>query len=175
MRRIEISLCFVMKLFILAIVWAYLIGTVAWSNSISESSWVEVVNHFVNVSGAAGGICSVVESTDADLPSSLAKQGSFIVQCLYKNRQECNEMRKQIRSLGLYGKVSAETYENGHLPYTQNLINIVVVDSYPLLANEDFRIEEVKRVLTPLGTAFIGTSSDSELKAKWIDKLKKQL
>ena len=103
----------------------------------------------VRASGAPGGICAVVGMKDAELALALAKQGSFVVHALYADPKLCGQMRRAIRANGLYGTVSADVLEEGRLPYTDNLVNILVLGPGLRLPQE-----EVLRALAPLGTAF---------------------
>jgi len=116
-------------------------------------------SEMVRASGSTGGICAVMGRSDAELALALARQGSFVVHCLYGEAGLCGKMRQVIRSRGMYGTVSAGTLDSGRLPYTENLINLVVVDSYPALRKNGLAAEEVMRVLAPLGCAYLGTSS----------------
>jgi len=125
-------------------------------------------------SGSPGGVCVVIGATDAELALSFAKQGRFIVHCLCPDRRICGRLRKIIRSRGMYGTVSADTYEGGRLPYADNLINIVVVDTYPAAMKSGFPVEEVARVLTPLGSAYLGTSA-APPSSEWAGGLARRL
>ncbi len=125
----------------------------------------EAASQIVRASGASGGICVVVGRTDVDLALALAERGRFLVHCLYTNRALCDKMRRVIRSRDMCGTVSASTLDGGQLPYTDNLINVVVVDAYPALSEEGLSPNEVVRVLRPLGTAYFGgfpASADSK-------------
>lgn len=122
----------------------------------------ETASQIVRSSCASGGFCAFVGSADADVALALAKQGAFQVHCLCTEPDTCTGVRKAIRSRGMYGTVSAGTLDGDRLPYTDNLINIVVVDSYPDLRKKGISLDEVVRVLVPLGTAFIGTSGDAK-------------
>jgi len=105
----------------------------------------------VRASGASGGVCAIVGATDADLALAIAKQGSFVVHCLAPDATTCDALRKAIRAGGLYGTVSAVVLDANQLPYTDNLVNLLVV-------NGENRIpkEELLRVLVPNGVALIG-------------------
>ena len=137
-------------------------NAVAHNNDKANSKSLETASHMVRSSGASGGFCAVVGSTDADLALGLAKQGAFQVHCLCTEADSCDDVRQVMRSRGMYGTVSAGTLDGARLPYTDNLINIVVVDSYPDLRKKGISLDEVVRVLVPLGTAFIGMSDDGE-------------
>jgi len=159
--------------------------------------------------GAPGGMCAVAGTGDARLALALAKQGSFTVQCLFADQEKCREARRAIDAEGLYGTVSANTFDPRRgkpatrpsqtcahhanksstktprpgkpatqpsqtsvhhanksdtktlkrFPYTNNLLNLVVIGSLESLAGGGLSVEEVLRVLAPLGTAYVGTAS----------------
>ena len=56
--------------------------------------------------------------------------------------------RRHIQSLGLYGEVSVDRWDGKHLPYVDNLVNLVVADELDAAA-----MSEVMRVLCPEGVA----------------------
>jgi len=136
---------------------------------------LRAASQMVYESGASGGICAVVGPADAELPIAIAKQGSFTVHCLCTKPAVCDKIRDVIRSRGMYGTVSADMLEGEHLPYAENLINIVVVDSYPTLAKDRFLLEEVVWVLAPLGTAYVGTSSTADKSHAWVEETATEL
>ena len=61
------------------------------------------------------------------------------------------EAREHIRSMGLYGKVSVDTFDGRRLPYVDNLVNLLVAEDLG-----EVSMEEVMRVLAPLGVAWVG-------------------
>ena len=82
---------------------------------------------------------------------------AYIVQGLDTDTANIVKARRYIKSLGIYGKVTAETFDGQHLPYTDNLVNLLVVSSrYHLLE------DEMLRVLAPGGTAYLDKGSDWE-------------
>jgi len=115
-----------------------------------------MASDIVQFSRAPGGVCAVVGGQDADLALALAKHGQFVVHCLYAKPELCDRMRGAIRSRGMYGTASASTLDAGRLPYVENLINIAVVDAFPELAKSGLSVEEVIRVMAPLGVGYIG-------------------
>ena len=54
--------------------------------------------------------------------------------------------REYIRALGVYGRVSAEHFAGSSLPYTDNLINLIVVEDAGAVP-----LNEILRVLAPQG------------------------
>ncbi|MBM3890228.1 MAG: hypothetical protein FJ388_14030, partial [Verrucomicrobia bacterium] len=109
----------------------------------------EAAAQMVRASGASGGICAIVGATDADLALVIAKQGRFVVHCLAPDSKTCDAMRKAIRADGLYGAVSADVLSGSQLPYTDNLVNIVVTSGECRVTSD-----EIMRILVPNGVAF---------------------
>ena len=59
----------------------------------------------------------------------------------------------RLQSLGVYGRVTADTFDGKRLPYTDNVVNLLVVsDGY------DVPDDEMIRVLAPRGVALIAAA-----------------
>jgi outer membrane protein assembly factor BamB len=112
----------------------------------------ETAAQMVRTSGASGGICSIVGPPDANLALAIAKQGRFVVHCLAPDAKACDTMRKAIRASGLYGTVSADVLSGNELPYTDNLVNMLVISDGSRIPKDEFL-----RVLVPNGAAFVGS------------------
>jgi len=69
-----------------------------------------------------------------------------VVHGLSREAQHVETARRYIRSLGLYGSVSVELLSGGRLPYSDNLVNLIVTEG-PAGVSE----EEIWRVLAPNG------------------------
>jgi outer membrane protein assembly factor BamB len=119
----------------------------------------------VRASGASGGVCAIVGAMDADLALAIAKQGRFVVHCLAPDAKVCDTMRKAIRNSGLYGTVSADVLSGDQLPYTDNLVNFLIVSDVNRIPKE-----ELLRVLVPNGVAFVGDQKTVKPWPKDIDE-----
>ncbi len=86
---------------------------------------------------------------DPEVTASLGLNDRFRVQGLY--RDGVAEAREAIAAKGLYGRVSVAAWEGKALPYSDNLVNLLVVD-----AGTKVDRHEVLRVLAPRGVAIIG-------------------
>ena len=107
----------------------------------------------VEKSGVAGGFCVVLGGNDAALPMAIGKEGPFVVQTLCPDEKTRDAFRAAIREGGQYGAVSAVALDDAdHLPYSQNLINLVVVRDPALGA--PLR-QEIGRVLAPFGVCVV--------------------
>ena len=94
-----------------------------------------------------GGV--VVQIGDTGLSDHWQAPG-IIFQCLGTTDQRVSQVRKQIQLRTLTGKVTAERFDGKHLPYIDNLVNLIVIKG----ANQVTQAE-VMRVLVPNGVAVI--------------------
>ena len=105
----------------------------------------------LEAAGIEGGLVVVIGSDAPALIAGLRDDGSCLVQALDTDAGQAARAREQIRSLGLCGKVSADLFDGKHLPYVDNLVNLVVADKLGGVT-----MEEVMRVLAPRGVAYVG-------------------
>ena len=98
-----------------------------------------------------GGLIVHLGCGDGRLTAELRVNDSYIVQGLDSDATNVQRAREHIKSLGVYGKVTAEAFDGKHLPYTDNLVNLLVAP------NGKFQVsnEELMRVLVPHGVAII--------------------
>ena len=86
---------------------------------------------------------------DGTLTAELAADGRFIVHALDPDAKAVAAAQRLLHSRGLYGIGWAERHASARLPYTENLVNLIVVTgSGPQVPDE-----EIRRVLAPRGVA----------------------
>ena len=88
-----------------------------------------------------GGLIVHIGCGDGTVTAALHANDRCIVQGL---DADVTAARQTIQSLGLYGKVTAEPWTGEHLPYVDNLVNLVVAGHLGKLP-----MQEVLRVLAP--------------------------
>jgi len=101
-------------------------------------------------SGIKGGLIVHLGCGDGRLTAALRAGDSYTVQGLDPDIENIEKARRHIRSLGLYGPVSAVRLTSRRLPYVDNLVT--------LLVSEDpggIPTAEIMRVLAPLGVAYV--------------------
>jgi len=101
----------------------------------------------LNATGVKGGLVVHLGCGDGQLTAALAGD-RHLVQGLDTEADNVARAREHIRSLGIYGKVTAREFDGRTLPYAENVVN--------LLAAEDLGgvpMDEVLRVLVPGGAA----------------------
>lgn len=94
--------------------------------------------------GIKGGIVVDVGCGDGEFTAGLRINDRYIVQGLDTDAKNVEKARQHIKSLGIYGKVTAETFDGKHLPYADNLINLMIVED-----STNLTTDEIMRVLTP--------------------------
>jgi outer membrane protein assembly factor BamB len=100
----------------------------------------------LDASGVKGGLIVHLGCGDGKLTAALRANYSFIVHGLDTDAKNVEAARKHIQSLGLYGRVSADQFDGKRLPYTDNLVNLIVTSGECRVPKE-----ELLRVLAPNG------------------------
>jgi ubiquinone/menaquinone biosynthesis C-methylase UbiE len=114
----------------------------------------------VERSGIKGGLVVHVGCGDGALTSTMRINDSFLVHGLDADQDNIDKARARIKALGLYGQISVNTFYGDHLPYTDNLVNLIIADDLGSISEE-----EVMRVLAPGGVAYIGSPKRRVVKA----------
>jgi outer membrane protein assembly factor BamB len=100
-------------------------------------------------SGMTGGLVVHVGCGDGQLTAALHASNRFVVHGL---DADVTKARETIRAAGLYGPVSAQPWNGDALPYTDNLVSLVVVDARCETRDPG---TEILRVLAPRGSAIV--------------------
>ena len=106
----------------------------------------------LDATGVRGGLVVHVGCGDGKLTAAPRAGDSYLVHGLDADAAKIARAREHLRRLGPYGPVSVERHEGKRLPYTDNLVN--------LLVGEDLGgagMAEVLRVLAPGGVAYVRT------------------
>ena len=139
-----------------------LIAALAW---VSANADQPSASQILKETGIQGGLVVHVGCGDGSLTAALRANDSFIVQGLDTDAKHVEAARKHIASLGLYGKVTAEPWDGGRLPYIENFVNLVVVSEGCRVAEE-----EIMRVLAPNGVAIVGSRKIVKPRPKEMDE-----
>ncbi len=123
----------------------------------SRSLRSEDLRQLVEESGIRGGLIVHAGSGDGNVTASLRLNSNFVVQGLQRSEADVAAARRRLLSTGLYGNFSVRTWQGGPLPYNDNLVNLLVVES-----SEDVAKEEMLRVLVPGGLAYVKRQSGWE-------------
>jgi len=119
----------------------------------------------LSAAGVKGGLVVHVGCGDGKLTAALRTGKQYLVHGLDTDADNVAAARRHIRSRGLYGKVAVRRFDGTHLPYTDNLVNLLVADGLGKLT-----MDEVMRVLAPNGVAMIASKKTVKPRPKTIDE-----
>ena len=97
-----------------------------------------------------GGLVVHVGCGNGRLTAALRSNDSYLVHGLVVDAKDLERARAHIQSLGVYGLVSVDRFDGKKLPYIDNTVNLVVASDLGHVP-----MDEVTRVLTPLGVACV--------------------
>ncbi|MBN1421384.1 MAG: PQQ-binding-like beta-propeller repeat protein [Planctomycetes bacterium] len=106
----------------------------------------DLARRILEASGVKGGVIVHLGCGDGRLTADLRTNDSYIVHGLDEDPARVERARRHIASLGIYGPVAVDRFDGEHLPYAENLVNLIVVED-PREGTEN----EMRRVLAPGG------------------------
>ncbi|MBN1853694.1 MAG: PQQ-binding-like beta-propeller repeat protein [Pirellulales bacterium] len=106
--------------------------------------------HILQATSLQGGLIVHIGCGDGTLTTALRAQDGLIVHGIDTEWADVEKARRHIQSLGLYGSVSADHFDGKCLPYTDNLVNLIVAEDLG-----EVPMDEVMRVLCPDGIACV--------------------
>jgi len=104
----------------------------------------------LEATGVKGGLIVHVGCGEGKLTAALRANDRYLIHGLDAEANNIEKAREHIQSLGLYGGVSVEQWGGENLPYTNNLVNLLVSENLG-----EVPMDEVMRVLVPGGVAYI--------------------
>ena len=110
------------------------------------------VTELAKSSGVKGGLVVHLGCGDGRETAKLLLDEKYLVHGLDADDAKVRQARKTIQALGLYGRVSVAKYDGEHLPYTNDLVNLLIDSS----GGSKVANGEVLRVLVPGGVALVG-------------------
>ncbi|MCK4958437.1 MAG: methyltransferase domain-containing protein, partial [Planctomycetes bacterium] len=101
--------------------------------------------------GVRGGLVVHLGCGGGRLLAGLGAGDGYILHGLETNPARVDSARKRLLSEGLYGKISVDLFDGEKLPYAENLVNLIIVESSRIKTSR----REILRVLVPNGVALI--------------------
>ncbi len=108
----------------------------------------------IQQTGTQGGVVAHLGCGNGQLTADLCLNDRFLVHGLDTDLSSIKKAKARFDSLGIYGRVSAEYFDGTHLPYGDNIANLIVVEN-PF----DVDANELERVLVPGGAALVKSGS----------------
>ncbi len=124
--------------------------TALWAGTVGGAS-AELATEILDTTGVLGGLVVHLGCGDGRLTTELRTNDRYLVHGLDTDSDNVAEARAHIRSRGMYGPLSIDTFDGRRLPYVDNLVNLLVAEELG-----EVSMDEVMRVLAPLGVAYVG-------------------
>jgi len=115
----------------------------------------------LKAAGVRGGLVVHLGCGDGRLTAALRADDGYLVHGLDTDPANIAGARAAIRERGVYGPVSVDTFDGRHLPYVDNLVNLLVAEDLGAVP-----MQEVMRVLAPNGVAYV------KQKGAWVKTVK---
>ncbi len=112
----------------------------------------DMAKAILDQSGVKGGFIVHINCGDGVLTQVLKKNDRFIVHGLDTSQDNVSKAREHISSKGEYGRISVDKLTETRLPYTNNMVNLIVAEDLG-----DIPMDEVMRVLVPNGVLMAKT------------------
>ncbi len=117
------------------------------------------INEFSEELLSRGGLCLMIGGANEFAPAEiLLESGPWIVHWLDADQYAVKNARRAFQERKVYGRISAEHWLLGKLPYADNMANVIVVNE----SEQPVCRDEVLRVLVPEGSAFIAKDNGFE-------------
>ncbi|MFO8012901.1 MAG: PQQ-binding-like beta-propeller repeat protein [Phycisphaerae bacterium] len=111
---------------------------------------VATARDILQASGVRGGLVVHVGCGDGRLTAALHASDAFLVHGLARDGADVERARGHIRAQGLYGPVSVDRFDGRRLPYANNLVRLLVLETAGAVPEA-----EMLRVLAPEGVACV--------------------
>jgi outer membrane protein assembly factor BamB len=125
---------------------AMLGGVMAWAAPLRAGA-AEDVPQILSTTGVKGGLVVHLGCGDGTRTVQMRAGAGFLVQGLDTAAEKVQTACQTMMARGVYGQVTARQFDGRHLPFIDDMVNLLVVD-------EPFSVsrEEMMRVLCPKGT-----------------------
>ncbi len=117
---------------------------------VSLPARAETAKRILDATGVTGGLVVHVGCGEGTLTAALRANGRLKVHGLDRDAGNVVSARKHIDKAGLAGAVWVDRLAGAHLPYAENMVNLLVSEDL-----DKVTMAEVMRVLVPNGVAYI--------------------
>jgi len=116
----------------------------------------ESADEILTASGVKGGLVVHLGCGKGELIAALGKRGPFLAHGLDTDAENVAAARERITEADVCGKASAEQRRGERLPYTDNLVNLVIVSGAGCRVSG----KEIERVLAPRGILIVSAKAE---------------
>ena len=135
-------------------VWVFLAGTLLTGprnlRADEAARPAATAQAILQATGVKGGLIVHLGCGNGKLTAALRAGDGYLVHGLDADARGVEQARALLRARGLYGPVSVERFDGRHLPYADNLVNLIIAEELGQVSGD-----EVMRVLAPRGVAYL--------------------
>jgi len=134
-----------------------------WQSSANaqDQRQIKLATNMLESVDSQKGLCVLLGPEDAGLAVALCRDGQYLVHGLCTSQDAVNRVRQGIDKADLRGAVSVETGTMKQLPYSDNIVNLIVAENLDASLQAGLPLKEVVRVLRPGGVAWLNTDGKS--------------
>ena len=122
---------------------------------VSATAFAQSGRDIIEATGVTGGVVVHLGCGDGTLTTDLAMGVPYVVQGLDRDETNVASTREKIQAQGLAGQVSANLLVTSSLPFTDNLVSLLVSED-----RGEVLMKEIDRVLSPGGVAYLKTGGE---------------
>ncbi len=113
---------------------------------LADEGGEDTVRKILDTAGIRGGMVVHLGCGNGRLIGQFAQQGTWMAHGLDISAANVETARRHLQDLGLYGPAAMDAFDGQHLPYADNLVNLMVAKELGGVSRE-----EAMRVLAPHG------------------------
>jgi len=132
-----------------------------FGSSAAFGAGVNSAKELVTQSGVKGGLVVHVGGGSTEWTAALRVNDRYLVQGLQRHAQRVAAARALLDNRNLLGPVTVIPWDGRLLPYADNMVNLLIVES-----PSDLTRDEIMRVLAPLGVAYVKSDGGWKKTAK---------
>jgi len=119
-----------------------------------------LVEKICQSSGVGAGLCVFIGLKNSQQLMEFAKTEKFLIHGISTDKKLVNMCREIFQKNGTYGINSIIEHSFHKLPYTNNLVNMIVIEDLNILKEKKLSLKEITRVLCPNGVILIKKEKD---------------
>jgi len=127
-------------------------GSICLGAAARNAEHDDLARRVLTDTGVQGGLVVHLGCGDGKLTAALHTSDAYLVQGLETDAAKIEVARQHIQSLEECGRVSVDRFDGHRLPYVDNLVNLLVVDTRCEMRDAG---SEIMRILAPRGVAVV--------------------
>ncbi|MFQ5808861.1 MAG: PQQ-binding-like beta-propeller repeat protein [Armatimonadota bacterium] len=155
LRRVRFAMIAAVPCLLALIVAGMLLGDVSAPQRHGQMDARTLAERILKTEGVRAGLWVHVGCGDGKLAAELGREGKSLVHGLCSDRADVERARRYVESLGIYGRVSVDHTPLSPLPYSGNIVNLLVADDLGDLLERGLTVAQILRVLCPNGIALL--------------------